>query len=161
MNIRIKGAREHNLKNISLEIPRNQIVVFTGVSGSGKSSLVYDTLCAEAQRQLIDTFSSFARRRLPKISKPEVDEIENLSTAIVIDQKRLGTTLRSTVGTCTELYTYLRVLFSRVGEPFIGFSDSYSFNNPQGMCPVCNGLGREMVINLRSLILKNPCMTEQ
>lgn len=152
MNILIRGAREHNLKNIDLEIPKNQIVVFTGVSGSGKSSLVYDTICAEAQRQLIDTFSSFARRRLPKISKPEVDDIQNLSTAIVIDQKRLGTTLRSTVGTVTEIYTYLRVLYSRAGTPFIGFSDSFSFNNPQGMCPACQGLGKEMVIDINQII---------
>jgi excinuclease UvrABC ATPase subunit len=152
MTIMIRGAREHNLKNINLDIPKNQIVVFTGVSGSGKSSLVYDTICAEAQRQLIETFSSFARRRLPKISKPDVDDIQNLSTAILIDQKRLGTTLRSTVGTVTEIYTYLRVLFSRAGEPFIGFSDSYSFNNPQGMCTTCQGLGKEMVINLKEII---------
>jgi excinuclease ABC A subunit len=152
MKIKIRGAREHNLKNIDLDIPKNQIVVFTGVSGSGKSSLVYDTICAEAQRQLIDTFSSFARKRLPKISKPDLDEIENLSTAIVIDQKRLGTTLRSTVGTVTEIYTYLRLLYSRAGEPFIGFSDSYSFNNPQGMCPTCQGLGKEMVIDVEQII---------
>lgn len=152
MKIMIRGAREHNLKNVDLDIPKNQVVVFTGVSGSGKSSLVYDTICAEAQRQLIDTFSSFARRRLPKISKPEVDEIGNLSTAIVIDQKRLGTTLRSTVGTVTEIYTYLRVLFSRAGDPFIGFSDSYSFNNPQGMCTACQGLGKEMVIDISQII---------
>jgi excinuclease ABC A subunit len=155
MKIVVRGAREHNLKNIDLDIPRDEIVVFTGVSGSGKSSLVFDTLCAEAQRQLIETFSSFARRRLPKISKPDVDIIENLSTAIVIDQKRLGTTLRSTVGTATEIYTYLRLMFSRIGDPFIGFSDSYSFNNPQGMCPACQGLGKEMVIDLDQILDRN------
>ncbi|HBB91542.1 MAG TPA: daunorubicin resistance protein DrrC [Bacteroidales bacterium] len=152
MNILLRGAREHNLKNIDLDIPREKIVVFTGVSGSGKSSLVFDTLCAEAQRQLIETFSSFARRRLPKISKPDVDVIENLSTAVIIDQKRLGTTMRSTVGTATEIYTYLRLMFSRIGEPFIGFSDSYSFNNPKGMCPACQGLGKEMVIDLNQIL---------
>ena len=92
----ITNARTHNLKGISLEIPRDRIVVFTGVSGSGKSSLVFDTIYTEAQRQLIETFSSFARARLPKLSKPDVDEIRNISTAIVIDQKRMGTTLRST-----------------------------------------------------------------
>jgi excinuclease UvrABC ATPase subunit len=119
-NIVIKGARVHNLKNVNLVIPRNRIVVFTGVSGSGKSSLVFDTLYTEAQRQLIETFSSFARRRLPKLSRPDVDEIHNISTAIVIDQKRMGHNLRSTVGTATEIYTYLRMLFSRCGEPFIG-----------------------------------------
>jgi excinuclease ABC A subunit len=155
MEIHIRGAREHNLKNIDLDIPKNKIVVFTGVSGSGKSSLVFNTICNEAQRQLIETFSSFARRRLPKISKPDVDEIENLSTAIVIDQKRLGTTLRSTVGTVTEIYTYLRLMFSRIGDPFIGFSDSYSFNNPQGMCPACQGLGKETVIDMDKILDRN------
>src|SRR4030043_742418 len=111
-NIIIKGARVHNLKNVNLEIPRNKIVVFTGVSGSGKSSLVFDTLHTEAQRQLVETFSAFARRRLPKLSRPDVDAIENLSTSIVIDQHRLGRTLRSPVGTVTEVYTYLRMVFS-------------------------------------------------
>jgi len=116
----IKNAKTHNLKNVSLEIPKHKLVVFTGVSGSGKSSLVFDTIYTESQRQLIETFSSFARARMPKLSKPPVEEIKNISTAIVIDQKRMGTTLRSTVGTATELYTYLRLLFSRCGDKFIG-----------------------------------------
>lgn len=151
----IRGAREHNLKNIDLEIPKNKIVVVTGVSGSGKSSLVFDTVCAEAQRQLIETFSAFARRRLPKISQPDVDEIRNLSTAMVIDQKKMGTTLRSTVGTVTEIYTNLRMLFSRCGEPFGGWSNEFSFNNPEGMCPTCHGLGKEMVIDLTKIVDMN------
>ena len=150
--IHIVGARQHNLKNVNLDIPKDRIVVFTGVSGSGKSSLVFDTICAEAQRQLIETFSAFARRRLPKISKPHVEEIENLSTAMVIDQKRLGTTLRSTVGTVTEIFTHLRMLYSRCGEPFIGFSNSFSFNNPEGMCPRCKGVGKEMVVDLDRIL---------
>jgi excinuclease UvrABC ATPase subunit len=100
-NIIIKNAGTHNLKNVSLEIPKNKLVVFTGVSGSGKSSLVFDTIYTESQRQLIETFSSFARARMPKLSKPPVEEIKNISTAIVIDQKRMGTTLRSTVVTAT------------------------------------------------------------
>lgn len=150
--IQIENARTHNLKGISLEIPKNRIVVFTGVSGSGKSSLVFDTIYTEAQRQLIETFSSFARARLPKLSKPEVDEIRNISTAIVIDQKRLGTTLRSTVGTATELYTYLRLLFSRCGEPFIGPSFFFGFNHPSGMCPACKGLGKRIQIDTARLI---------
>lgn len=151
----ICGAREHNLKNINLEIPKNKIVVVTGVSGSGKSSLVFDTVCAEAQRQLIETFSAFARRRLPKISQPDVDEIKNLSTAMVIDQKKMGTTLRSTVGTVTEIYTNLRMLFSRCGEPFGGWSNEFSFNNPEGMCPTCHGLGKEMVVDLTRIVDMN------
>ncbi len=151
-NIMVRGARVHNLKNVTLEIPRNRIVVFTGVSGSGKSSLVFDTLYTEAQRQLIETFSSFARRRLPKLSRPDVDDIRNISTAIVIDQKRMGHNLRSTVGTATEVYTYLRMLFSRCGEPFIGPSFLFSFNHPDGMCPVCKGLGKRITVDVNLLL---------
>ncbi|MDD1728611.1 MAG: excinuclease ABC subunit UvrA [Methanospirillum sp.] len=150
--IRITGARVHNLQNISVSVPKNQIVVVTGVSGSGKSSLVFDTISAEARRQLIETFGTFERSRLPKISRPDVDEIINLSPVIVIDQKRPGQTLRSTVGTMTELYTYLRLLFSRCGEPFIGGSNLFSFNNADGMCPECSGLGQLMVIDEKKLI---------
>src|SRR5512133_810264 len=133
-SIRIRGARVHNLKNVSLDIPRDTLVAFVGVSGSGKSSLVFDAIHTEAQRQLIETFSSFARRRLPKLSRPDVDEIENLSTSIVIDQKRLGRTLRSTVGTATEVATYLRMLFARCGSLDGVPSFVFSFNHPAGMC---------------------------
>lgn len=159
-SIIIRGAKEHNLKNISLDIPKDKIVVVTGVSGSGKSSLVFDTVCAEAQRQLIDTFSAFARRRLPKISQPDVDEILNLSTAMVIDQKKMGTTLRSTVGTVTEIYTNLRMLFSRCGQPFGGWSNEFSFNNPEGMCPTCHGLGKEMIVDLSKIVDMNLSVRE-
>lgn len=150
--ILIYNARTHNLKNISLRIPKNKLVVFTGVSGSGKSSLVFDTVYTEAQRQLIETFSSFARERLPKLTRPDVDEIQNLSTAIVIDQKRMGTTMRSTVGTATELYTYVRLLFSRCGEPFIGPSFVFGFNHPAGMCPECHGLGKRIKVDVSQLL---------
>jgi excinuclease ABC A subunit len=150
--ITIKGAKTHNLKNVSLEIPKNRVVVFTGVSGSGKSSLVFDTIYTEAQRQLIETFSSFARRRLPKLSRPPVEEIGNISTAIVIDQKRMGRNLRSTVGTATELFTYLRMLFSRLGQPFIGPSFMFSFNHPEGMCPTCKGLGKRITVDVNRLL---------
>lgn len=156
----IKNARTHNLKNISLEIPKNKLVVFTGVSGSGKSSLVFDTIYTEAQRQLIETFSSFARARMPKLSKPDVDEIKNISTAIVIDQKRMGTTLRSTVGTATELYTYLRLLFSRCGDTFIGPSFVFGFNHPLGMCPDCKGLGKRIKVDVDQLIDRNKTIRE-
>lgn len=151
-NIIIKGARAHNLKNVSLEIPKGKIVVFTGVSGSGKSSLVFDTIYSESQRQLIDTFSSFARSRMPKLTRPDVDEIKNISTAIVIDQKRMGRNLRSTVGTATELSTYLRLLYSRCGDKFIGPSYCFGFNHPQGMCPECKGVGKRIRANVDSLI---------
>ena len=146
------GAREHNLKNVSLEIPRNQIVVFTGVSGSGKSSVAFDTIYAEAQRQLLETFSSFSRRYLPKIEKPKIDEIRNISTVIKIDQKRMGENARSTVGTATEISTYLRLLFSRCGEPFVGPSFYFSFNNPEGMCQECGGIGNTITIDPDSLL---------
>ncbi|MBT4485264.1 MAG: excinuclease ABC subunit UvrA, partial [Candidatus Latescibacteria bacterium] len=151
-NIIVKNARTHNLKDVSLEIPKNIIVAFTGVSGSGKSSLVFDTIYTESQRQLIETFSSFARSRMPKLSKPSVDEIKNISTAIVIDQKRMGTTLRSTVGTATELYTYLRLLFSRCGDKFIGPSFVFGFNHPSGMCPDCKGLGKKIKVDVNIIL---------
>ncbi|MFH1121240.1 MAG: excinuclease ABC subunit UvrA [Bacteroidota bacterium] len=144
----VRNAHTNNLKNIDIEIPKHKLVVFTGVSGSGKSSLLFDTIYTEAQRQLIETFSTFARTRMPKLSRPDVDDILNLSTAIVIDQKRMGNNLRSTVGTATEINTYLRLLFSRVGKPFIGPSFYFSFNHPEGMCPHCNGLGKQIKINL-------------
>ncbi|MBS3079534.1 excinuclease ABC subunit UvrA [Candidatus Pacearchaeota archaeon] len=156
----IKNATTHNLKNISLEIPKNKIVVFTGVSGSGKSSLVFDTIYTESQRQLIETFSSFARARMPKLSKPPVEEIKNISTAIVIDQKRMGTTLRSTVGTATELYTYLRLLFSRCGDKFIGPSFVFGFNHPLGMCPNCKGLGKQIKVDVNMLLDKEKTIRE-
>jgi excinuclease UvrABC ATPase subunit len=158
--IRVKGARQHNLKGFDIAIPKRKIVVFSGVSGSGKSSLVFDTICAEAQRQLIDTFSSYARQRLPKISRPNVDEILDLSPTIVIDQKRLGRTLRSTVGTATEIFTNLRLLFSRCGEPSIGHSGMFSFNNPEGMCMRCKGLGQEMVIDENKILDRSLSIAE-
>jgi excinuclease UvrABC ATPase subunit len=156
----IKGAKTHNLRDISLEIPKNKIVAFTGVSGSGKSSLVFDTIYTESQRQLIETFSSFARLRMPKLSKPPVDEIKNISTAIVIDQKRMGTTLRSTIGTATELYTYLRLLFSRCGDKFIGPSFVFGFNHPSGMCPDCKGLGKKIKVDINMILDKEKSIRE-
>ncbi|NSL87858.1 excinuclease ABC subunit UvrA [Chitinophaga sp. Mgbs1] len=148
----IKGARENNLQNISLEIPKNEITVFTGVSGSGKSSLVFDTIGAESQRQLNETFDSFIRHRLPHYGQPEVDRLENLSVAIIINQKRIGGNARSTVGTITDIYTLLRLLFSRTGQPFVGYSNVFSFNNPLGMCPRCEGLGKVNTIDVSKLI---------
>ncbi len=144
----VQNAHTNNLKNIDIEIPKHKLVVFTGVSGSGKSSLLFDTIYTEAQRQLIETFSTFARTRMPKLSRPAVDDIQNLSTAIVIDQKRMGKNLRSTVGTATEINTYLRLLYSLLGSPFIGPSFYFSFNHPDGMCPHCKGLGKQIKIDL-------------
>jgi len=159
-NVIIKNAHTHNLKNIDIEIPKHKLVVFTGVSGSGKSSLLFDTVFTEAQRQLIETFSTFARARLPKLSRPDVDDIQNLSTAIVIDQKRMGNNLRSTVGTATEINTYLRLLYSRIGTPFIGPSFLFSFNHPNGMCPHCHGLGKKIQVNIDMLLDKEKSIFE-
>jgi excinuclease UvrABC ATPase subunit len=156
----VKNAHTNNLKNIDIEIPKHKLVVFTGVSGSGKSSLLFDTIYTEAQRQLIETFSTFARTRMPKLSRPDVDDILNLSTAIVIDQKRMGNNLRSTVGTATEINTYLRLLYSRIGKPFIGPSFYFSFNHPEGMCPHCNGLGKQIKIDLDLFLDKEKSIRE-
>ena len=142
--IDIRGARENNLKDISLRIPKRQITIFTGVSGSGKSSVVFDTIATEAQRQLYENFSLFIRSFLPRYPQPEADAIENLSMAVIVDQKRLGGGSTSTVGTITDIYTVLRLLFSRLGEPHVGYSNAFSFNDPQGMCPECNGLGKKI-----------------
>jgi excinuclease UvrABC ATPase subunit len=139
--IRIRGARTHNLRNLDVDVPRDQLVVVVGVSGSGKSSLVFDTIAAEAGRQLNETFPPFVRNRLPRWSRPDVDHIGGLSPVVVIDQRRLGGNARSTVGTITDAWTYLRLLFSRIGEPHVGESNHFSFNDPAGMCTSCAGLG--------------------
>jgi len=142
--IQIRGARENNLKDVSLRIPKRKITIFTGVSGSGKSSIVFDTIATEAQRQLYENFSLFIRNFLPRYPPPEADAIENLSMAVIVDQKRLGGGSHSTVGTVTDIYTLLRLLFSRIGQPNVGYSNAFSFNDPQGMCPECGGLGKKV-----------------
>jgi len=142
--IEIRGARENNLKNVTLRIPKRKITIFTGVSGSGKSSIVFDTIANESQRLLNENFSVFVRSFLPRISPPHVDEIKNLSMAVVVDQKPLGGGSRSTVGTVTDIATVLRLLFSRVGRPPVGNANLFSFNDPRGMCLECNGMGQRM-----------------
>ncbi len=146
-NIIIEGLRQNNLKNISLEIPKEKIVVFTGVSGSGKSSIVFDTIAAESQRQMNETYSAWIRGRLEKYEKPKVDKIENLTASVIVDQNRLGGNARSTVGTISDMYASLRLLFSRCGEPSVGTASYFSFNDPKGMCPKCAGIGKIMNIN--------------
>ncbi|MEI5991554.1 hypothetical protein A5881_003091 [Enterococcus termitis] len=139
--ITIRGARTGNLKNIDVTIEKYQINAFVGVSGSGKSSLVFNTIAAEAQRQMNETYPSYIRNRMPHLEPPIVDSIEHLSPAVIINQKALGDNRRSTVGTVTDINPTLRLLFSRFGQPFVGFSDLFSFNNPNGMCKTCDGLG--------------------
>lgn len=151
-SIVIKGLHQNNLKHVALKIPKEKIVVFTGVSGSGKSSIVFDTLAAESQRQMNETYTAFIRSRLPKYEKPKVDFIDHLSASVIIDQSRLQGNARSTVGTISDLYSMMRLLFSRIGEPHIKSASSFSFNDPAGMCPKCYGLGKIVELDLRKAL---------
>src|SRR5256714_7488395 len=164
--IRVHGARENNLKDISVELPKRRLTVFTGVSGSGKSSLVFGTIAAESQRLINETYSAFVQGFMPTLSRPEVDVLEGLTTAISVDQERMGADPRSTVGTATDANAMLRILFSRLGKPHIGSPAAFAFNVPTvrakggitvergarktvkasftptgGMCPRCEGMG--------------------
>src|SRR5438094_7256597 len=128
--IRVHGARENNLKDISIEIPKRRLTVFTGVSGSGKSSLVFNTIAAESQRMINETYSAFVQGFMPTLARPDVDVLDGLTTAIIVDQERMGANVRSTVGTVTDANAMLRILFSRLGQPHIGSSNAFSFNIP-------------------------------
>lgn len=158
--IEIFGARENNLKDISLKIPKNKITIFTGVSGSGKSSVVFDTIAQEAGRQVNETYSKFIQGFMPKYGHPDVDSIENLSYAIIVDQKRIGGNSRSTLGTITDIDPILRKLFSKIGQPVIGPSQYYSFNDHNGMCKTCEGLGRIMTLDLKKAIDSEKSLNE-
>jgi len=175
--IRVHGARENNLKDVSLEIPKRRLTVFTGVSGSGKSSLVFATIAAESQRLINETYSAFVQGFLPTLARPEVDVLDGLTTAIIVDQERLGPNPRSTVGTVTDANALLRVLFSRLGRPAVGPPSAFAFNVPSvraagsitvergpsaravratfsrtgGMCPRCEGMGRVTDLDLAQL----------
>ena len=146
-SINVEGARTNNLKNISVEFPKNKITVITGLSGAGKSSLALSTIAAAAQRQVNKTYSAYIQQLLPHFKEPEVDKIKNLPFTVVVDQKGIGNNSRSTLGTYSDIYSALRLLYSRLAKPFIGYSMNYSFNNPAGMCPRCQGLGevREII----------------
>lgn len=159
--INIINARENNLKNISVSIPKKRITVFTGVSGSGKSSLCLDTIAAESRRELNETFPSFVQQYLPKYGRPDVERIENLPVTIVIDQKKPTANSRSTVGTYTDIHSLLRLLFSRVGVPFVGYSDSFSFNHPAGKCPRCDGLGVVTDLDIHKLVDFNKSLNDE
>lgn len=150
--IRVRGARENNLKGVDVDLPKRRLTVFTGVSGSGKSSLVFGTIAAESQRLINETYSSFIQQFMGSPARPDVEELTGISAAIIVDQERMGSNSRSTVGTATDAYTMLRILFSRVGDPHVGTSGAFSFNLPEGMCPRCEGTGRVSDVDLDALV---------
>ncbi len=159
-SIKIKGAKNNNLKNVNLEIPKKKITIFTGVSGSGKSSMVFETIAQESGRQLNETYSKFVQTFLPKYQQPNVESIENLSLAIIVDQKRLGGNSRSTLGTITDINPLVRLLFSRIGTPIVGAAHCYSFNDHAGMCPTCQGIGRTITLDLNKALDMNKSLNE-
>src|ERR1051325_1182111 len=184
--IRVQGARENNLKDVTVEIPKRRLTVFTGVSGSGKSSLVFATIAAESQRLINETYSAFIQGFMPTLARPDVDVLEGLTTAIIVDQQRLGGDARSTVGTATDANAMLRVLFSRIGSPHVGPPTAFSFNIPArkasgamtvekgkgqrivvrdvvlhgGMCPRCEGRGTVSDIDLAQLFDDSKSLAE-
>ena len=183
--IRVRGARENNLKDISLEIPKRRLTVFTGVSGSGKSSLVFGTIAAESQRLINETYSAFLQNFMPTLARPDVDVLDGLTTAIIVDQERMGGDARSTVGTATDTNAMLRILFSRLGKPHVGGPNAFSFNvasvraagsitvekgggrtekvifnRTGGMCPRCEGRGSVNDIDLTQVYDEKKSLNE-
>lgn len=184
--IRVVGARENNLRNVSVEIPKRRLTVFTGVSGSGKSSLVFGTIANESQRLINETYPTFVQQFMGQLSRPEVDALENVSPAIIVDQERMGSNARSTVGTATDAHAMLRLLFSRIGQPHVGSPQAFSFNIPSvsgagavtfekggkkvkerrsfeitgGMCPRCEGLGEVSDVDLDELYDKTKSLQD-
>jgi excinuclease UvrABC ATPase subunit len=158
--IEVRGARENNLKNVSVDIPKRRLTVFTGVSGSGKSSLVFGTIAAESQRLINETYTAFIQSFMPSQGRPDVDALRNLSAAIIVDQERMGANSRSTVGTATDAYAMLRIVYSRLSTPHVGTSSAFSFNNPEGMCPACEGLGRVSTIDVDALVDREKSLNE-
>ena len=158
--IEVRGARENNLKDVSLDIPKRRLTVFTGVSGSGKSSLVFGTIAAESQRLINETYSAFLQSFMGSPSRPDVDSLRNISAAIIVDQERMGANSRSTVGTATDAHAMLRIIFSRLGQPHVGPSFHFSFNLPAGMCPRCEGMGEVNDIDLDELFDRDKSLAE-
>ncbi|SDF33954.1 excinuclease ABC, A subunit [Lentzea fradiae] len=158
--IQVRGARENNLADVSLDVPKRRLTVFTGVSGSGKSSLVFGTIAAESQRMINETYTAFLQSFMPSIGRPDVDALHNLSAAIIVDQERMGANSRSTVGTATDAHTMLRIVFSRLGEPHAGTSGAFSFNLPEGMCPVCEGLGKVTTIDVDAIVDRSKSLND-
>jgi excinuclease UvrABC ATPase subunit len=158
--IQVRGARENNLADVSLDIPKRRLSVFTGLSGSGKSSLVFGTIAAESQRLINETYSTFVQGFMPSLGRPDVDTLRNLSAAIIVDQERMGANSRSTVGTATDAAAMLRIVFSRAGTPRLEPSSVFSFNSSEGMCPECEGLGRTNQIDLEELFDRDLSLNE-
>ncbi|MCX2947866.1 excinuclease ABC subunit UvrA [Lentzea sp. NEAU-D7] len=158
--IQVRGARENNLADVSLDVPKRRLTVFTGVSGSGKSSLVFGTIAAESQRMINETYTAFLQSFMPSIGRPDVDALHNLSAAIIVDQERMGANSRSTVGTATDAHTMLRIVFSRLGEPHVGTSGAFSFNLPEGMCPACEGLGKVTTIDVDAIVDRSKSLND-
>ncbi|GAB3441960.1 ATP-binding cassette domain-containing protein [Actinophytocola sediminis] len=158
--IEVRGARGNNLADVSVDIPKRRLTVFTGVSGSGKSSLVFGTIAAESQRMINETYTAFLQSYMPRIGRPDVDALRNLSAAIVVDQERMGANARSTVGTATDAHTMLRIVLSRLGEPHVGTSGAFSFNLAEGMCPTCDGLGRVSDVDIDELVDRDLSLNE-
>src|SRR3990172_2312392 len=183
--IRVQGARVNNLKDVSVELPKRRLTVFTGVSGSGKSSLVFGTITAESHRLINETYSAFVQGFMPALARPGVDVLDGLTTAIIVDQERMGGNARSTVGTATDANAMLRILFSRLGKPHIGSPQAFSFNVPSvgatgvitiergasktvrrsftvtgGMCPFCEGMGSVTDIDLTQLYDENKSLAK-
>ena len=184
-SIEVRGARENNLRDVSLDIPKRQLTVFTGVSGSGKSSLVFETIAAESRRLIDETYTTFVQGFMPTRARPDVDALENLTASIIVDQERMGANARSTVGTATDAYDLLRVIYSRLGQPNVGPSSAFSFNVPAGtisgeitlekgssetesrqititggMCAECEGLGRKSTVDIDALVDKSKSLNE-
>ena len=151
-DILVYGLTQNNLKHVTFRIPKEKITVFTGVSGSGKSSIVFDTIAAESQRQMNAAYPAFVRSRLPKYPKPAAERIDNLTASVVVDQSPLGGNARSTVGTISGLYASLRLLFSRIGKPYAGTASYFSFNDPNGMCRTCSGLGKITKVDVEAVL---------
>ncbi|MFE1077662.1 ATP-binding cassette domain-containing protein [Nocardiopsis alba] len=158
--IQVRGARENNLDDVSVDIPKRRLTVFTGLSGSGKSSLVFGTIAAESQRLINETYSAFVQGFMPSLGRPDVDALRNLSAAIIVDQERMGANSRSTVGTATDAHAMLRIVFSRVGSPRLEPSSVFSFNSSEGMCPECEGLGRTNRIDREELFDRSLSLNE-